>query len=159
MNHIQIQGFLLNLIIYVIMVFPLIIICTNKKIFSTKKDFLSTLIYCTLLEIFLSAIVYIFPNRIFSLFTNTKGVINYAIYSSRILFISSSLYSLKILIPAYLVNQKKAKKITILVLTKIVITATNAILFYILFNTKGILFAFPICDFIFYIIYILNIIR
>lgn len=159
MNNVQIQGLFLNLIIYIIMVFPLIIICLNKKFFSSKKTFYNVLICCTIFEVLISAIFYIFPSEIFSLFTNTKGVINYAVYSSKILFISSSLYSLKFLIPTYLYIQKNTKKITILVLTKIAITIVCSILFYIIFNTKGILFAFPICDFIFYIIYFLNIIR
>jgi len=159
MNLIQVQAFFLNLIVYIIMIFPLIIICSNKKIFSTKKTFFNNLIFCTILEILFSAFLYLFPNKIFSLFTDTKGIINFAIYSSKIFFISSSLYSLKIFIPAYLYNQKKTKKLAILVLTKIAITIFFIITFNMLFNTKGFLFAFPICDFIFYIIYFLNIIR
>lgn len=159
MNPIQIQAIFLNLIVYIIMIFPIIIVCLNKKIFATKKTFFYSLICCTILEIFLSAILYIFSNEIFSIFTNTKGIINFSVYSSKILFISSSLYSLKILIPSYLYNKKKQKKLAILVLSKIAITTICIITFYIIFNTKGFLFAFPICDFIFYIIYLLNIIR
>lgn len=159
MNTTQIQGIFLNLIIYLIMIFPLIIISLNKKIYISKKQFFTTIIYCTLLEISLSLILYIFPKDIFSTFTKTTGIINFAIYSSKILFISSSLFALKILIPAYLYNQNKKKKLAILVLSKIAITIISIIILYIKFNTKGILFSIPICDFIFYIIYILNIIR
>ncbi len=159
MNTTQIQGIFLNLIIYLIMIFPLIIISLNKKIYISKQQFFTTIIYCTLLEISLSLILYIFPKDIFSTFTKTTGIINFAIYSSKILFISSSLFALKILIPAYLYNQNKKKKLAILVLSKIAITIISIIILYIKFNTKGILFSIPICDFIFYIIYILNIIR
>lgn len=159
MNTTQIQGIFLNLIIYLIMIFPLIIISLNKKIYISKKQFFTTIIYCTLLEISLSLILYIFPKDIFSTFTKTTGIINFAIYSSKILFISSSLFALKILIPAYLYNQNKKKKLAILVLSKIAITIISIIILYIKFNTKGILFSIPICDFMFYIIYILNIIR
>ncbi len=153
MNTTQIQGIFLNLIIY------LIIISLNKKIYISKQQFFTTIIYCTLLEISLSLILYIFPKDIFSTFTKTTGIINFAIYSSKILFISSSLFALKILIPAYLYNQNKKKKLAILVLSKIAITIISIIILYIKFNTKGILFSIPICDFIFYIIYFLNIIR
>ncbi len=159
MNTTQIQGIFLNLIIYLIMIFPLIIISLNKKIYISKQQFFTTIIYCTLLEISLSLILYIFPKDIFSTFTKTTGIINFAIYSSKILFISSSLFALKILIPAYLYNQNKKKKLAILVLSKIAITIISIIILYIKFNTKGILFSIPICDFIFYIIYFLNIIR
>lgn len=159
MNTTQIQGIFLNLIIYLIMIFPLIIISLNKKIYISKQQFFTTIIYCTLLEISLSLILYIFPKDIFSTFTKTTGIINFAIYSSKILFISSSLFALKILIPTYLYNQNKKKKLAILVLSKIAITIISIIILYIKFNTKGILFSIPICDFIFYIIYILNIIR
>ena len=158
MNTTQIQGIFLNLIIYLIMIFPLIIISLNKKIYISKQQFFTTIIYCTLLEISLSLILYIFPKDIFSTFTKTTGIINFAIYSSKILFISSSLFALKILIPAYLYNQNKKKKLAILVLSKIAITIISIIILYIKFNTKGILFSIPICDFIFYIIYIFNII-
>ncbi len=155
MNEVQIKALFLNLIFYIIMTFPIIIVSLNKKNFSTKKNFLSTLIYCTIFEIILSAILYLFSEKIFSIFTNITGVINFAVYASKILFISSSLFALKIIIPVYL---KQTKKITIFILSKIVITIISCIILYTLFNIKGLLFAFPVCDFIFYIIYILNVI-
>lgn len=158
MNTIQLKALFLNLIIYLITITPLILISLNKKIYSTKKSFFSGLIYCTFLEILISVVFYIFAENIFSIFSNTSGIINYAVYSSRILFISSSLFAIKILIPAYLYNQKQIKKVVILVISKITTTAILAIILFVIFSTKGILFAFPICDFIFYIIYLLNVI-
>ncbi len=155
MNEVQIKGLFLNLIIYIVMITPVTIIALNKNFFYTKKKFLTTLIYCTFLEIILSFIVFLIPEKIFSLFTNKSGIINFSVYASKILFISSSLFALKILVPSYL---NKTKKITILVLAKIVITIISCIICYILFSTKGFLFAFPICDFIFYILYILKIV-
>lgn len=155
MNNVQIKALFLNLIVYIIMVSPIVIISLNKKNYSTKKNFLSTLIYCTIIEILLSVILYLFSENIFSIFTSTKGIVNFSVYASKILFISSSLFALKIIIPAYL---KQEKKITILVLSKIVINIISCIILYLLFNTKGFLFAFPICDFIFYIIYFLKVI-
>lgn len=158
MNEVQIKALFFNLIIYIVMISPIIIISTNSRFFASKKKFLSTLIYCTLLEIALSFILFLFPEKIFSLFTNIKGIINFAVYASKILFISSSLFAIKITVPTYL-RINKNKKITILVLSKIVITIILCTFLYFIFNTKGLLFAIPICDFVFFIIYFLNIIR
>lgn len=158
MNIVQIKGLFLNFIVYLIMIIPIIIVSLNKKNYSTKKKFLSTLICCTILEIIFSLILYLFPEKIFSVFTNTTGIINFAVYASKILFISSSLFAIKITVPTYL-RINKNKKITILVLSKIVITITSCIAFYFLFSTKGFLFSFPICDFLFYVIYFLEVIR
>lgn len=157
MNEVQIKALFFNLIIYIVMISPIIIISTNSRFFASKKKFLSTLIYCTLLEIALSFILFLFPEKIFSLFTNIKGIINFAVYASKILFISSSLFAFEIIVPVYLKN--KNRKITILVLSKIVITIILCTFLYFIFNTKGLLFAIPICDFVFFIIYFLNIIR
>lgn len=159
MNSIQISGLALNLIIYIIILFPIIIISFNKKNYNSKKSFIIVLIYSTIIEIFFSLIIYCFPEKIFSLFTKKNGIINFAVYCSKILFITSCFFSLKILIPSYLFNNNLQKKSVILVLTKITATLLFAYTFYIFFNTKGLLFSFPFCDFIFYIIYILNIIR
>ncbi len=159
MNTIQIQALLINLIIYLFMTTPVMAVSLNKKIYTTKKTFISSLFYCTIFEIIFSTILYIFPNAIFSLFTKKTGIINYAIYSSKIIFMSSSLFALKILIPANLYNQNKIKKVATFIFTKIAILIVLIFIFYNLFNTKGILFSFPICDFIFYVIYILEIIR
>lgn len=155
MNTVQLKALFLNLIVYLVMTTPIIIASLNKNNFSTKKKFLSTLIYCTIFEIIFSVILYSFSENIFSLFTTTTGVINFAVYASKILFISSSLFAIKIVVPAYL---KTTKKITILVLSKTVITIISCIILYTLFSTKGFLFAFPICDFIFYTVYILKVI-
>lgn len=158
MNEIQIKALFFNFIVYILMISPIIIVSLNKKNSSTKNKFLGTLIYCTIIEIILSSILYLFPEKVFSIFTNTTGIINFAVYASKILFISSSLFSIQIIVPAYLKNSKN-KKITILVLSKIVITIISCITFYFLFSTKGFLFSFPICDFLFYIIYFLKVIR
>lgn len=159
-NQVQIQGLLLNLIIYTFMLFPIICISFKKCIYN-KNTFLFSIIAATIIEILLSMFVYIFSDKIFSIFTDKIGVINYAVYASKILFISSSLYSLKVLLPSFLF-QKNAKKTVILVLSKITAHIFLIFICYILFNTKGILYSFPICDFVFYITYtkvFLNIFR
>lgn len=153
MDRIHLIGLFLNFIIYFLMLIPVFFILFNNSIYENKKKFLSFLCISTLIEIFLSCIIYIFPKSIFSIFTKTNGIINYAAYSSRILFISSSLYGIKFLVPYYIWKVKN-KKTAILVLSKIAVNILFIFLGYIWFNTKGILYSFPICDSIYCIIYL-----
>lgn len=163
MDRIHFMGLFFNFIIYLLMLIPVFYLLFNKRIYENKSKFISFLCISVLIEIFLSSILYIFSNEIFSLFSKTTGIVNYAVYSSKILFISSSLYGIKFLIPAYVwKNKNKHKKTAILVLSKIAVNILFIFIGYFLFNTKGILYSFPICDLIYYIIYIklfLNIIR
>lgn len=143
------------------MILPITFILFKSSIYKTKEKFTFWLVVSTIIEIVLSILLHKFSKNIFSIFTNTKGIINYAVYSSKILFISSSLYSLKLLLPAYMFK-KDSKKTAILVLSKITVNLVFIFIGYTFFNTKGILYSFPICDIIYYIIYIkvfLNIIR
>lgn len=151
---IQVLGLILNLIIYVLMIAPIIIVSFNKKIYTTKKILIKSLIILITIEIIFSIFLYLFSRNIFSFFVKTSGIINYAIYASKILFITSSLYPIKYLIPMYFYNKNYTKKTTILFSLKIVVNILFMILGYIIFSNKGFLFSFPICDFIFYIIYI-----
>lgn len=151
MNTVQIQGLFLNFIIYFVMIFPLILLSFKKSIYKTSKSFILTLIIATSCEIFFSILFHTFSREFFSIFSKTPGVINYAVYASKILFITSSLYSIKVLIPAYLI--KNNKKTAILVFSKIAVNLILIFFGYYLFNNKGILYSFPICDLIFYIIY------
>lgn len=163
MNKIQFIALSFNLIIYLFMLTPVFYLLFNKTIYKNKKTFISSLCVSFFIEIFLSGLLYIFSYEIFSIFTKTTGIINYAVYSSKILFITSSLYSIKFLIPAYILkNENEHKKTAILVLSKIAVNIIFIFIGYSLFNTKGMLYSFPICDLIYYIIYIklfLNIIR
>jgi len=157
MNTVQVQGLFLNLLIYLVMTFPLILLTFKKNLYKTKKKFILVLIITTSFEIFFSIIFHIFSREFFSIFSNIPGVINYAIYSSKILFTTSSLYSIKILIPAFLI--KNNKKTAILVFSKIAVNLIFIFIGYNLFNNKGILYSFPICDFIYYIIYIVGFLK
>ena len=155
MDRIHLIGLFLNFIIYFLMLIPVFFILFNKSIYENKKKFLSFLCISTLIEIFLSCVLYIFSKNIFSIFTKTTGIINYATYSSKILFISSSLYGIKFLVPYYIWKlENKNKKTAILVLSKIAVNILFIFIGYILFNTKGILYSFPICDLIYCIIYL-----
>ena len=155
MNSIQIQGLFINLIIYFIMILPIIIISIFPKSCENKRNLIISIIISIIIESFISFLIYTFPNNIFKLFSKTQGVINYAVYAFKILFIPSSLFGFKILVPKYLVNgHLEKRKIAILISSKIAITTIFIILGYFIFNTKGILFAIPLADLIYIFIYI-----
>ena len=157
MNNVQLYGLFLNFILYIIMILPILLLLFKKSIYESKKVFLSYFICITILEILLSLVIYLNSQHLFSIFSSTPGVVNYAIYCSKILFISSSLYGIKFLIPSYFfyknIHTFNRKKTTILVLSKIVVNLILVVIGCNLFSTKGILFSFPICDLIYYIIY------
>lgn len=159
MNSIQIHGLILNLIIYVIMIFPIILLSFKKSIYKSKKDLTFFVLISIFVESFFSFFIYKFGKNIFCIFSDVTGIVNYAHYASRILFITSSLFGIKILIPAYLVKVQGTKKTVILLSLKITVNIILCFIGYICFNTKGILYAFPICDILFYAVYILKVIR
>ena len=146
-------AIILNLIVYLFFLFPTFIILFRKNFYSSKKTAIYYISASVLLEVALSIVLYKFSRNIFSLFTTSTDIINISVFISRIVFLDASLFPLKILLPAY--NFKSNKKTVILVLSKI---TANIILFflgYALLANMGILYSFPICDFIFYIIYII----
>ena len=159
MNSIQIHGLILNLIIYVIMIFPIILLSFKKSIYKNKKDLAFFVLISVFVESFFSFFIYKWGKNIFYLFSDVTGIVNYAHYASRILFITSSLFGIKIFIPAYLVKVQGTKKTVILLSSKITVNIILCFIGYICFNTKGILYAFPICDILFYAVYILKVIR
>ena len=118
MDKIHLIGLFLNFIIYALMLLPILFILLTKSIYESQKKFISFCCIVTLVEILFSCFLYIFSKEIFSIFTKTTGIINYAVYASKIIFISSSLFGIKYLIPAYLLK-KEHKKTAILVLSKI----------------------------------------
>ena len=158
MSNIELSGLFLNLILYIIIIFPVIIISRKKNITKNKKTFIKFLIISTVIEILFSLFIYSYSRNFFSIFTETTGIINFATHCSKILFICSPLYGFKILVPSLLKN-KNAKKTVILVASKITANILFAIIGFFIFNFKGFLYSFPICDFIFYIICIIIFIK
>lgn len=153
-NQIQINGLFINLIIYIILITPSLITCFFKKAFSTRKNFNNILIINIIITIFLSLIFYLFYESILNSLPFDQGVLNYAIYAGKIIFISSSLYPLKYLIPVYFFNNKNKKASILLAFAKIIDTFICMFLGYLLFNTKGILFGIPFADIIYYLSYL-----
>lgn len=149
---ISVNALILNLIVYLIIIIPLIISFFFTHIFFNKKTVIRYLAILSIIEIILSILLYKFSYKIFSLFTSKTGTINFAVFASRILFLDSSLYAIKFLIPMYL--KKSNKKTVIFVLSKITANILFAILGYLIMHTVGFLYSFPICDIIYYFIYI-----
>lgn len=159
MSRVQLFGLFINLIIYLIMILPIFLISFSLSFNKSKKRLLLSLCISITINIILSIILYKFPHNIFSIFTTQKGAINYGIYASKILFMSSSLYSLKFIIPLYLFKNKEIKKVTILLTTKIATLVLLILFGIIFFSFKGLLFALPISDFIYYIVYLFEFLK
>ena len=58
MNEIKIIGLFLNLILYIIIILPIIILVFNKQIYRNKKTLIKSLVFVTILEILFSFIIY-----------------------------------------------------------------------------------------------------
>lgn len=161
MSNTKLLGLILNLILYIITIIPIIALIFNKKIYKNKKTLVTYIIFITIIETLLSFFIYCFSKNIFYLFSSTLGIVNYATYASRIIFISSPLYGTKFLIPAYLIYTfpQKRKKTTILFISKIAVTALFIFISQKLFLIKNTLYSFPICDFIYNTIYIILFIK
>lgn len=163
MNSTIFFGLILNFILYFFAILPIIIISFNKKLYNKKDGLLFAFSFITILEIFISLGIHFFARSIFSLFSKTPGVVNYAVYASKIIFITGSLYAIKFLVPFFLYNNKNSflthKKTTILFSSKIVVNLVLAILGFLLFSIKGSLYSIPLCDLIYYIIYIILFIK
>ena len=150
-------AIILNLIIYLFLLLPLFIMLFSKKLYSDKKSAVRFTSIAILIEVLLSAVLYKFSRNIFSFFNSSTGIVNISVFISRIVFLSSSLYPLKVFIPAYLF--KSNKKTVILILSKITANIVLFFLGYILLSNVGILYSFPICDLIYYIIYVVLFIK
>lgn len=142
-----------NLIIYVIFILPLIISFFSKNIFENKKNVSIAIAISTIIEAFLSFILYKYSYSIFSLFTAKEGIINLSVFISRIIFLDSSLYGIKILLPVFLI--KRNKKTVIFIFLKITVTVVLSIIGYCFLAIPGLLYSFPLCNIIFDIIFII----
>lgn len=150
-------AIILNLIIYFFLLLPLLIMLFSKKLYIDKKSAIRLTSFAIIVEVFLSALLYKFSRNIFSFFNSSTGIVNISVFISRIVFLSASLYPLKILLPAYLF--KSNKKTVILVLSKITVNIVLFFLGYVLLSNVGILYSFPICDLIYYTIYVVLFIK
>jgi len=99
------------------------------------------------LEFILSGIVYVYMKPIFHLFNVQNGIINYAIYSAKILLISSTAIGVPFIISIYFLLNKRIKtSIFLFVIRQLLLPVPLTILFYELWYIKGILYAIPMSD-------------
>lgn len=138
--------------IYLIFLIPTWLLLFSNKNFSDKKKFLKANYFCIILEIIIFGILYIFPREIISLFAKETNIQNYMFYSFKILFIASSTTTIHYTLPKYLIKNK-AEKAKLLPFFKLLYIPIM-FLAYLLFNTKGALFAVPVCDLIYNLILI-----
>lgn len=144
MSKISVISFALNILLYILISIPILVICKNKKIFKNRNSFLLAICIGTIIEIFLSLIIYKFPNIIFSTLVNVQGIINYSVFISKIIFSTSSLIAVKILIPALLINRHK--NIQKLLTVQLLITLIFCTIGFFYKKTVGFLFGFPVSD-------------
>lgn len=152
MSKIQLTSLFLNFIIYSFFIILNIIIILFNKDFKSKKNILKTLIISTMINALLSLILYSNPRFIFSIFKVDPGIINHAIYASKILFISICLLGLNLLIPIALFKENNRKKSAILVLSKIADTIITMFIGYHFFNFKGLLYSVPLVNLVYSIL-------
>lgn len=149
----EIKALFINVIVYFILIIPIIFIFFYKKTYSSKKQTMYFLAISFIIETLISILMYHFSYEMFSLFTKSTGLVNLCVFCFRMLFLDSPVFGIKILLPAYLIN--KNKKTVILVLSKITVNLLIALLGYLLFNSAGFLYSFPLCDLIYYVLYII----
>lgn len=150
MSKISIVSFGLNMLLYLLISIPILVISKNKKIYKTKNNFILSICIGTIIEIVLSILIYKFPGFIFSRFVSTPGIINYSIFISKIIFSTSSLIAVKILVPTLLINRHKTVKK--LLVTYLIVTIVFCTIGFLYRKTVGFLFGFPISDLVIFAI-------
>ena len=156
--NIYFNSFKIIVFTYIIFFIPLIIFLLNRKNYKSKKNIYKISFYSILYGILTSSIFYIVPKKFFSFFTNVNGIINFCSYASKIIFITSSIIGIQIIILLFFYFQKQIKKTAILFLLKTAVLAILILILYNLYHITGFLYAIPISDIVFLLIelYVLN---
>ena len=144
MKEYQYISILNVFLLYIIALLPTWIILFRKSTYSNKKMFNKRICLSIFIEIIIFSIIYIFPEEIVVLFSNKINIQNYMMYSLKILFIASSTTVLHYSIPLLIFNKHKKTGIFLWILKLSYIPVM--LIFYIIFDTKGALFAVPLCD-------------
>lgn len=132
------------ILLYIISLLPTWIILFQKSTYIDKKTFLKRNCMLIFIEIIIFSIIYIFPNEIAKLFSSKTNIQNYMMYSLKILFIASSLSVIHFSIPLSFIFEHKKTGIFLWILKLSYIPVM--LVSYTIFNTKGALFAVPLCD-------------
>lgn len=154
MRDYQYISILKVFLLYMIALLPTWISLFQKKIYMDKKKFIKKNCLLIFFEIIIFSIIYMFPKEIVSIFSSKTNIQNYMMYSFKILFISSSITVLHYTIPIFFYFQNKKIGIWLWILKFTYIPII--FLLYEIFNTKGALFAIPLCDIVYNLFLILK---
>lgn len=136
------------LIVYLVSMLPSFIIFLLKKDIKSKKSFINLYCVCTLIEVLIFSLIYIFSKNIIGLLPLAKNVEKYAIYTQKIVFSASIFTIMNFAYPIYLFkNEKKKKAVTLFSLRFLYIPILVIINFA--FSTKIALFTIPVLDLIY----------
>lgn len=141
----KLKAFILILIIYLLALLPTIFIFSRKKFCNSKKSFLKALSFCTIIQIVIFSLIYVFPRNLVHLFGVSQNVENYSVYALKILFIGSIFTTIHYAFPIYLFRQEKKKKALILFSLKLIYIPVLVIMNFI-FSTQTALFTMPLLD-------------
>lgn len=144
----KLKSFILILIIYLVSMLPTIFIFINKKSCNSKKTFLKTLSFCTLIEVVIFSLIYCFPRKIVHFFRVAQNIENYSIYALKILFIGSIFTPIHYALPIYLFRKEKKKKAFILFSLKLIYIPILFIMNFS-FSTQVALFIIPLLDLVY----------
>ena len=150
--NIFLESLKIIILTYLILVIPQLILFINKTNYTNKKNIYKTAFYSIIYGILFSNIMYFFPKKFFSIFTNINGIINSCTYASKILFMSGSIIGIQIMLLFFFYYKKQIKKTVLLILLKITVLILLILILYSLFHISGLLYAFPLSDLLFFLI-------
>ena len=155
MRDYQYISILKIFLLYIVALLPTWIILLQKNTYIDKKTFIKRNSLLIFLEIIIFSVIYIFPKEIVMLFSSKTNVQNYMMYSLKILFIASSLSVVHYSIPLYFIFKYQKAGIFLWIFKLLFIPVI--LISYFTFNTKGALFAVPLCDILYSLFLILKI--
>ena len=125
----------------------LAVLITVLYIFYNQNSDKRVLIFSSIGLILYSACFYFFAKSIFSHLVSTSGIVNFIAYSSKIYFIALPLLGFLI----WKLKKENTKKLCFLLIFKIIFLLVITFIFHYFFKNNGVLYSFPLSEFIFII--------
>ena len=147
---INFQAFLLNLIAYILVISPVLLIGKRKNIYTKKNTLIINLCIATLVEIIVSILFLKNSEKFFCLFSKKLGVVNTAVFISKIIFSTASLYAVKFITYFFLYYTHKNLKAYLLF--KIIMTVILCIIGNAVKGIFGLYFGYTVSEVIIYIV-------
>lgn len=155
MDIYKLKALLVVLSMYLIATFPSFIIFLVKKDVKDKKSFINLYCICTLIEVLIFSLIYLFSKNIIELLPLANNIKKYSVYTQKIVFSTSILTIINFAYPIYLFkNEKKKKAITLFSLRFLYIPIL--IFMNFVFSTKIALFTIPVLDLIYSIFLLID---